>query len=165
MLKKENPTPVLLGCCQSSGYSPPLPSPCVGAWESVIPVSLKKDRKKQGNKQTKNKEMVGHWCTLLRGPRLPCWEEPGGSSLVIQNDLDKTGHICLFGVMQGEKRMLLQQKDNHKNVIYTSELCWINWLNEDCCGQKSKHIIAGMVRVEKVDYYITLKNLLTINSV
>lgn len=37
-------------------------------------------------------------------------EEPGGGLSVVQDDLDKTGHICLFGVMQGEKRVFLEQK-------------------------------------------------------
>lgn len=48
---------------------------------------------------------------LLRGPAYPDGVEPGGSPSVIQDDLDKTGHVCLFGVVQGEKRMLLHQKE------------------------------------------------------
>lgn len=36
--------------------------------------------------------------------------EPGGGLSVVQDDLDKTGHVCLFGVMQGEKRVFLEQK-------------------------------------------------------
>lgn len=36
--------------------------------------------------------------------------EPGGRSSVIQDDFDKTGHVCLFGVMQCEKRVFLEEK-------------------------------------------------------
>lgn len=36
--------------------------------------------------------------------------EPGGGSSVIQDDLDKTGHVCLFGVVQREKRVFLEEK-------------------------------------------------------
>lgn len=37
--------------------------------------------------------------------------EPGGGSSVVKDDLDKTGHVCLSGVMHGEKRVFLQQKE------------------------------------------------------
>lgn len=36
--------------------------------------------------------------------------EPGGGSSVIQDDLDKTGHVCLFGVVQREKWVFLEEK-------------------------------------------------------
>lgn len=109
-IKNHSTTPVLLGCCQSLGHSPLL---CVGAWESVIPVSFK----------TK----VGHWCVLLRGPRLPWWwrVEPGGISSVIQDDLDKAGHVRLFGVMQGEKRMLL--KTNIETCSWNKQTKIFKW--------------------------------------
>lgn len=68
--------------------------------------------------------MVGHWCVLMGGPCLVVvvvvagkWEgleggvEPGGGSSVIQDDLNKTGHVCLFGVMQREKRVFLEEKN------------------------------------------------------
>lgn len=70
---------------------------------------------------------------MLKGPRLPWWwrVEPEVSSSVIQDDLDKTGHICLFGLMQSEKRMLLQQKEGK----YNKEICLDQteeYLNNDC---------------------------------
>lgn len=36
--------------------------------------------------------------------------EPGQGSSVIQDDFNKTGHVCLFGVMQHEKRVFLGGK-------------------------------------------------------
>lgn len=32
--------------------------------------------------------------------------EPGVSPSIIQDDLDEAGHICLFSVMEGEKRVV-----------------------------------------------------------
>ena len=56
---------------------------------------------------------------LPRGPRLPWWAgAPGASPSVIQDDLDKTGHVCVFGVVHGEKRMLLHRKEEKTHVVY-----------------------------------------------
>lgn len=48
-----------------------------------------------------------------RSPAYPGgWRaELDGSSSVIQDDLDKTGHVRLFGVVHGEKGMLLQRRN------------------------------------------------------
>lgn len=42
---------------------------------------------------------------LLRSPAYPDGVKPGGDPSVIQDGLDKTGHVCFFGFMQGEKWM------------------------------------------------------------
>lgn len=68
---------------------------CVWGLESVVPVSLKKLLSKAG----------GPLVCLLRSPTWPDGLGPAGSPSVIQDDFDKSGHVCVFGVVHDEKRM------------------------------------------------------------
>lgn len=66
----------------------------VGARESVIPVSFKTGR------------AIGALGWEVVRPR-----RRGGSPSVVQDDLDEAGHVRLLAVVQGEKGMLLHQKN------------------------------------------------------
>lgn len=43
----------------------------------------------------------------MTGPAQVDEVEPGVSPSIIQDDLDEAGHICLFSIMEGEKRVFL----------------------------------------------------------
>lgn len=106
---RHSPAPVLLSVVRTPPFPLPLPSPsvvcgCMRVCHSsgLLLSSLKKKQKKK---------TAGHWFVLQSGPDLSAGAGPGGSSSVIQDDLDKTGHVCVFGVMHGEERVFLHEKE------------------------------------------------------